>query len=233
MAKANAPKDDGIISVTITEPLTIREKVYAAVRDYITSGRLGSGERVVETRLAQELNTSRTPVREALHMLEREGLLESIPRVGYRLKRITLEEVEEVCEIRVVNETLAAQWAMERMTEENLEAIRENQRKAEQEAAQGNYKSFVHYDGEFHELIARASGSPRLIDLCESLRRPMLLYRVGSIFDQENVLGALKGHQRILTCFEQKDAQKIIRMVREHLDYVKVMVQRYAVRNQK
>ena len=63
---------------------------------------------MVETRLAQQINTSRTPVREALHMLEMEGLLEPIPRVGYRVKRIEWDEVEEICAIPAVNESLAA-----------------------------------------------------------------------------------------------------------------------------
>ncbi len=94
--------------VAIKRPVSIREKVYAAVRDNILDGRIAPGERVVETRLAEEIKTSRTPVREALHMLEREGLLEAIPRVGYRVKQITLDEIDEICEIRKANECLAA-----------------------------------------------------------------------------------------------------------------------------
>src|SRR4030042_1887168 len=86
---------------------------------------------MVETRLAEEIRTSRTPVREALHMLEREGLLESIPRVGYRVKQIHWNEVEEVCEIRAVNETLAARWAMDRITHQELQALAGHRRTLE------------------------------------------------------------------------------------------------------
>lgn len=212
----------------IEEPQTIREKVHSAVRSYIMSGQMTPGDRVVETRLAQELNISRTPVREALHMLEREGLLESIPRVGYRLKKITSAEVEEICEIRVVNETLAARWAIKHMRPEILEALESNQTRAEADAQKGNVKSFVRHDAEFHEIIARASGSAKLIDLCETLRRHMLLYRVESIFDQDNVVGALKGHRRILECFQKRDVDSVGRAMREHLDYAKAMVKHYA-----
>ena len=60
----------------------------------------------METRLAEEIRISRTPIREALHMLEREGLLESIPRVGYRVRELKWEEVEAICEIRKLNESL-------------------------------------------------------------------------------------------------------------------------------
>ena len=220
--------NDKALSFSIDEPQTIREKVHSAVRAYIMNGRMAPGDRVVETRLAQELNISRTPVREALHMLEREGLLESVPRVGYRLKKITGAEVEEICEIRVVNETLAAQWAIQRMEPRHLKALEENQARAEHEATHGNFKSFINFDADFHEIIARASGSPKLIDLCETLRRHMLLYRVESIFDQDNVLGALKGHRRILECFQQRDLENVGPAMREHLDYAKAMVKRYA-----
>jgi len=99
------------LRVRIKDPVSIRERVYEVIRNDILNGRIPPGERLVENRLAEEIHTSRTPVREALHMLEREGLLESIPRVGYRVKQIHWDEVEEICEIRAVNETLAARWA--------------------------------------------------------------------------------------------------------------------------
>lgn len=226
MTKASAKNK--ALSFSIDVHQTIREKVHSAVRSYIMSGQLAYGDRVVETRLARELNVSRTPVREALHMLEREGLLESIPRVGYRLKKITGVEAEEICEIRVVNETLAAQWAVQRMKPEDLEALDGNQTKAEQGARDGDFKSFVTYDAEFHEIIARASGSTKLMDICETLRRHMLLYRIESILSQDNVLGALKGHRRILECFQRRDMENIGPAVHDHLNYAKAMVHRYA-----
>ena len=76
------------IRLSLEKPVSIREKVYAVVREDILNGRFSPGERMVETRLAEEVRISRTPIREALHMLEREGLLESIPRVGYRVREL-------------------------------------------------------------------------------------------------------------------------------------------------
>lgn len=96
-----------ITKLSIRRQPSIRQKVYTAIRNDILNGRIVPGEHMVETRLANQIKTSRTPVREALHMMEREGLLESIPRVGYRVKALEWDEVEEICEIRTVNETLA------------------------------------------------------------------------------------------------------------------------------
>ena len=117
----------------IEAPVSIRQKVYDFLRNEILSNHIQSGDRLVEGRLARQINVSRTPVREALHILEMEGLIESIPRVGYRVKELRWEDVEELCEIRAVNEILAARWAMKRIAPEELAAMKENIDTAEAE----------------------------------------------------------------------------------------------------
>ncbi len=209
-------------------PISIREKVYTAVRNDILNGRIDPGERMVETRLAEQIKTSRTPVREALHMLEREGLIEAIPRVGYRVKSLKWDEVEEICEIRRVNETLAARWAMKRITHKELKALEKNLSASKAEVKQGNPKAFVELDADFHEVLSRASGSERLQELCQMLRRHMLRYRIESIFHKENVLRAIRGHRRIFDCINKKDNENIDQAIRDHLETAKRDIQRYA-----
>ena len=131
------------LKLSIKEPVSIREKVYKVIRNDILNNQIPPGGRLVETQLAKQINTSRTPVREALHMLEMEGLLEPIPRVGYRVKQIEWDEVEEICEIRAVNETLAARWAMKRITPKELQSLEKNLMIAESAVKGGNSKSFV------------------------------------------------------------------------------------------
>ena len=141
------------LKLAIRGPVSIREKVYNVIRDDILNSVIPPGARMVETQLAKQINTSRTPVREALHMLEMEGLLEAIPRVGYRVKQIEWDEIEEICEIRTVNETLAARWAMNRITPKEIQALDENLAVAEAEIRQGNPRSFVERDAEVHEIL--------------------------------------------------------------------------------
>ena len=214
--------------VAIKRPVSIREKVYAAVRDNILDGRIAPGERVVETRLAEEIKTSRTPVREALHMLEREGLLEAIPRVGYRVKQITLDEIDEICEIRKANECLAARWAVERITSRELKALEENLVISEREVKAGNPQAFVELDAEFHEILVRASGSERLQELCQMLRRHMLRYRIESIFRKENVIRGIGWHNRIFDCLKRKDEPGITEALRQHMEQTREDIRMYA-----
>ena len=130
------------LKLVIKEPVSIREKVYTAIRNLILDGTFPEGERLVESRIAEQIKTSRTPVREALHLLEKEGLLESIPRAGYQVKPLLWEEVEEICQIRIANETLAARWAMKRITPKDLLLLDNNLAEAEQRDTRGQSKSF-------------------------------------------------------------------------------------------
>ncbi|UCE56639.1 MAG: GntR family transcriptional regulator [Desulfobacterales bacterium] len=218
--------------LTIRHPVSIREKVYDVIRNDILNAHIAPGERVVETRLAEQIKTSRTPVREALHMLEREGLLEAIPRVGYLVKQITWDEIEEICEIRAVNECLAARWAMKRMTPKELQALEDNLCLSEAEVKQGNPSSFVEFDAEFHEILARASGSARLLELCQMLRRHMLRYRIESIFRKDNALRAIAGHKAIVACIKRKDQEGVEMAIKQHLEQSKRDIQRYAFNEQ-
>lgn len=198
------------------------------MRNDILNGRIAPGERMIETRLAGRIKTSRTPVREALHMLEREGLLEAIPRVGYRVKALRQEEVEEICEIRRVNEILAARWATERMTDKELRSLEENLFASEAEVKRGNPRSFVDLDAEFHDILARASGSERLEELCQLLRRHMLRYRIESIFLESNVLQAIREHRRIFQRIKKKDLKGVEQAIGRHLETSKKNILKYA-----
>ncbi len=219
MSVLNLPNEDS---------LTIRERVYYFVRQLIMDGSFSPQDRIVEAQLAKKFNISRTPVREALHSLEREGLLESIPRVGYQLRTMAWKDVEEICEIRIVNETLAAKWAIQRITSELIPMLEENIHISEEKARNEGPRTFVELDGEFHEIIQRASGSARLVGYCMLLRRNMLLWRVRSIFTLETVLTALEGHRGILDCIRRCADDEVGRAIREHLNFAKQSIKESA-----
>lgn len=219
---------DNKLNLVIKESMSIREKVYGVIRNDILNGRIPPGARMVETQLAAQIKTSRTPVREALHMLEMEGLLVSTPRVGYRVKQIEWVEIEEIVEIRIVNEILAARWAMKRIMPRDLKALEKNIVVAESEIRGGNPRSFVERDAEFHEILVRASGSKRLLELCQLFRRHMLRYRIEALYLPETGLRAIIGHRRILECMRQRDEKGIKPAIREHLEQSKREIQRYA-----
>jgi DNA-binding GntR family transcriptional regulator len=99
---------------------------------------------------------------------------------------------------------------------------------AEAEIQAGHPEYFVERDAEFHEMLVKASGSQRLLELCQMLRRHMLRYRIESLYVAEAGLTAVAGHRRILTCLEKKDDKGIEAAIREHLEQSKRDIRRFA-----
>ena len=103
-------------------------------------------QHLIEAKIARDIGTSRTPVREAFHSLELEGLFESIPRVGYVVKPISEKEVEEICEIRAAIEKLAARWAMGKAHGKLVGELKKNITASEERVSKGDVRSFVDMD---------------------------------------------------------------------------------------
>jgi len=196
---------------------TIREKVYEYLREEILNGKIRSGDRLVETDLADRIGTSRTPVREALHTLEREGLVESLHRVGYVVRPISELEVSELCDIRLALEALALRWALSKDPVKLANAMRDNLCRCEEQIVAGNLKAFVEMDSQFHDLISRIADSSRLMEMTNSIRRYMLRYRIQSIYTKENVHRAIHGHKAVLKAIENGDKKAAQRALRAHI----------------
>jgi DNA-binding GntR family transcriptional regulator len=214
--------------LVIKKSKAIRRKIYDHLRDQLLSGEIPPYQHLIETKIAKEIGTSRTPVREALHSLELEGLIESIPRVGYVVKPISEAEVEEICDIRTAIEGVAARWAMEKAPQKLIEELRKNISVSEEKAVHGDLRTFIDLDAQFHEIIARQSGSKRLRELGQTLRRHMLRYRIQSIYLIDNVLRAIQGHKGILEAIEKGDLEEVNRAIKCHLEQSKKDILRYA-----
>jgi DNA-binding GntR family transcriptional regulator len=209
----------------------MRQKIYDHLREQLLNGEILPHQHLVEAKIAKEIGTSRTPIREALHSLELEGLIESIPRVGYVVKAIKEDEVEEICEIRAAIEEVGARWAMEKAPQKLIADLKKNISISEEKAAQGNPKAFVELDAQFHEIIARLSGSRRLEELGQTLRRHMLRYRIQSIYLTDNVSRAIQGHKGILEAIEKGDLEEVNRAIKYHLEESKKDILRYAFKD--
>ena len=209
---------------------TIRRKVYNHLREQILRGEYEPHERLFETRISEEIGVSRTPIREALHNLELEGLIECLPKVGYVVKPISEEEVAEICELRGLVEALAARWASEKARDKLVAELQKNIAASEKKLEQGAARAFVELDAQFHEIIARLSGSKRLLELAQTLRHHMLRYRIQSIYTTYNVFRAIEGHKGILAAIKNGDKDEIELAIRTHLEQSKKDILRYALK---
>ncbi len=212
-------------NLKIEQPISIREKIYQYFKNEILNDRIPTSATLVENQISKQMGISRTPIREALHFLEKEGLVELIPRVGYRVRQIDWDEVQEICEIRKSLETLAAQWAIKRILPDEIEAIRENLNNSDMMIKTGDLSSFIDLDAEFHELLGRASGSQRLLKLILTHRSDMVRYRIKSLLSADNASTALAGHRRIFECLIEKDKNGVKSAIKDHINQAKKYIQ--------
>jgi len=208
---------------------TIRKKVYHYVRDQILTGSIAPDERLVETRIAMELGTSRTPIREALHNLELEKLVRARPRVGYVVERMSAEDLEDICDLREAVELLAVRRSVERARKKLVKDLAANLARQEKEVSRGNFTQYIELDTQFHETIALLSGSERILDLIKTLRRHMLRYTTQATHYIETALRSMEGHRRILRAIEDADADAVALAIREHLKTAQEDIVKYVV----
>lgn len=208
---------------------TIRKKVYHHIREKILNGEIAPGERLIETRLAQDIGTSRTPVREALHSLELEKLIKSIPRVGYVVESMNVQELEQICEIRSVIETLAARWAFEKSREKLARDLAKNIAKQEKALSKHKLQEYIELDAQFHDTIAKLSGSDRLLELDQTLRRHMLRYRAHVVYAIDTAIRSIEGHRRIVNAIEQGDVEMAVEELQRHLQQSKEDILTYVL----
>jgi DNA-binding GntR family transcriptional regulator len=183
-------------------------RVYRILKEQILSCHLAPGSSLIEGRLAETLEVSKTPIREALAMLVREGFVEVLPRQGYRVTDLTLADVQEIFYLRLLLEPAAAALAAERATADQLQALRTLAESAPDVGADDRFATFIAQNREFHVRLAEASGNTRLAStlkhLLEEIQR---LYLSGldlreSIEDQRGehrdlVAALLKGNHHL------------------------------------
>ena len=195
----------------------LREQVKELLLERIMRGEVQPGERLVETRIAQELGTSQAPVREALRDLELLRLVESEPFRGARVRAVSLEEMAEIYPVRAALEEVAAREAARRLdaaADASLAAEVEGKRAA---AVEGDLHRQVEHDVRFHRLIVEASGNRTLLEVWTSLgieaRTIMTLLKTG--LDPAELA---EMHQPILDALRSGDPDLAGRTVRSHVE---------------
>ncbi|NLI42288.1 MAG: GntR family transcriptional regulator [Synergistaceae bacterium] len=195
----------------------VRELVLERLREAILNRTLKPGDRIVEAELAQVFNVSRTPVREALRVLEAEGLLRRIPRKGLFVRGITREDVVEIYSIRIALESLAVSIAVERITPVEISRLAKlvDQMKKYTESKESDKLFSVCQ--EFNDILVRASRMPRLIKLVKVYMEYLEQFRAISMAKHERQVAALREHEEILRAVVNRNPQEAEMAVKRHL----------------
>ena len=192
----------------------LRDHVYALIKNAIITAQREPNERLIEETIAADMGTSRTPVREALQKLEKEGLIFRRPNLGFAVKGVTEEEVEDILDLQSVLQGHAGRLAALRITDDELRSL--NDLVSRQEDC-SDTETFIRLDGEFHDALHWAAKNARLYDLVQGLRDSIDRYRIIVFRSQARLHLSVKDHKEMVSLMKTKNGRKIEKAIRTHL----------------
>lgn len=213
----------------LLEPLpqqTLRDRVVSAIRDAIVQGRLRPGEKVPEDELAAQLGVSRTPIREAIRILEQQGLVRVRPKNGTYIAKVDPRDVADGLAVRVALEELAVREAMERSSEEQWSVLCDrlesllNRMDAAVES--NDAVTATELDIEFHTTIIRAANNRYLAQTWRLVGIPLLVWSPErELYPQsqaELVIGLSDRHRELLEGIRRRDPALSAAAIRQHIE---------------
>jgi DNA-binding GntR family transcriptional regulator len=200
----------------VQRPVPLREAVYEAILDLITTRTLSPGQHLVETELAQTLGVSRQPVREAMQRLSNEGWVDLRPGYGAFVHTPTESEADQLLAVRSLLETDSARLAAEHATPEQIARLRELVAVGRQAAERADTDAVVEANADFHRAVTEASGNRVLAELAGQVDRrvrwyyaPVARIRGSASWDE---------HENLVDAIEARDADTALRLMGEHTE---------------
>lgn len=197
---------------------SLTEKVYQNLRSDILSGTFRDREELRETALAKTYGVSRTPVCEAIRQLALEGLVDTIPNRGAYVHNIHGKDVKDVYAIRSLLEGLAARWAVENITDEQIEAMEEVLYMSEYYRKKELWEQVYVCDNKFHDLMYAASGSHLLEHMLRTFHEYVQQVRKSALQDEKRAKSSFEEHAAILEAIKSRKADEAADLAKQHID---------------
>jgi len=195
----------------------LRETVYEQIRADILSLRLAPGDEMREAELAARFEVSKSPVRDALMRLERENLVITLPRQGYRVAPVSLSDVQDMFHLRIALERACMERIVRQANDEQLASL-EPFRRFEPSDWEGG---FIDYNRAFHRKLADIAGNPRMRDqlnnLIDQMERVVLMSVNRATQGSGNTGGLVEEHSRMIDSLQQRQTKRAERLAEQHI----------------
>lgn len=198
--------------------LPLRDVVFNTLRQAILTGELKPGERLMEIHLANKLGVSRTPIREAIRKLELEGLVTMIPRKGAEVAQITEKSMSDVLEVRRAMDALCTELACSRISQKEVDVLGAACDNFAAAAKTKDIRKCAQADVEFHDIIVRATGNMRLVQLINNLSEQMYRYRFEYLKDVSRYDNLIEEHRVIYESIKRRDQEAARAAAELHID---------------
>lgn len=200
------------------QDMPLREVVFRTLRKAILRGDLKPDERLMEIKLADRLGVSRTPIREAIRMLQHEGLVINTPRKGAQVAKITAKDLKDVLEVRGGLEDLAVRLASKRINKKQMAELVAASERFREAVSTEQLIELAETDEAFHALIYEATGNDRLVQMLNNIKDQMYRYRVEYLKDEESRELLIEEHTMICHTLEARDEKAAAEIMRMHIE---------------
>lgn len=202
----------------------LREIVYEQLKMQILEGKIEPGTRMMEVNLADEMGVSRTPVREAIRKLEKDGLVVIEPRRGAYASEIPVKDIVDTLVVREELEGLAAALTAQNMTQEIADQLRGTADAYEKAIRVGDTQNIIEHDEEFHRIITEHSDNKSLVQIYGSIQELALRFRYFYYDDFSRYQDMPRAHYHIVEALESGDPDKARQAARRHASDLKEFV---------
>ena len=202
----------------MVESRPIREIAYEVLKHAIITGEIAAGERIVETTYAEKLHISRTPLREALRKLERDGLVEYVIRRGVVVRAFTIADVEEIYTIRNALEMLTLPAIIENATAADLRSLREKLGTMDEYIADGNIEALSPLTRAFHTQFTAICGQKRILRVIDSQDEYIRRFSSMAIRQEDRLQEAHEEHHKLGDYVEQRDLESLKQLMLHHIE---------------
>jgi len=187
------------------------------IREAIVDGRLEPGQRLKEEELARALGISRTPIREALLMLQAEGLVDAVPNRGAMVRVHTPEDLDDLYQLRALLEGYAARRAALRISDEQVEALRASCERFDRIDPNKKLRELVRENMLFHSTILDIAGSARLASMVRRVIELPLVYKSYIWYSPDQQRISVHYHRQIVNALAARDAERAELVMKEHV----------------
>ena len=196
----------------------LREQAYAEIKRRIIHCEFRPGEALNEAQIGAALGLGRTPVHQALHRLEVEGLVSILPRKGVLVSPLSLNDVLDTIEVRATNEALCVTLAAQRAQEPDFQAMRAIVAPTAELIAKRDIPNLMTVDLKFHGAISAAARNRVLADLLRGLHEKQARFWFMSLSDPTHMQNVLDDHLSIIEALERRDESLVREIVHHHID---------------
>jgi DNA-binding GntR family transcriptional regulator len=202
--------------------LSLRDQAYEVIKGRIVSCDLKPGEAITVTELAAALGIGRTPVIQAVDRLMIDGLVEVMPRKGVVVSPISLDELMDIIDVRLLNECRVARWAAESINDDQIKEMKRNLKDMKEATEKRDIDQLISLDREFHRLISSAAGNEIMTELLGNLHDRSVRFWTLSLNVSKHNKRVCEQHLEIVEALAGHDLDKAEKAVHEHITAFKL-----------